>query len=334
MKVATQVHDENHFTCFVKKHFRISNILIVLVACVLGAVWLNAFLSREPSFEGKRLSDWIWTMNGKEAGPEKEKARTIVRILGTNSVPLLLDWLRQEDHPSLTERFDEVRHRVFFWLVGHKIITNRSITSLNDFNPSHSAMAMWALPELDPAYKRTAIPTLIEMLGDKKHKPDEISHEAGAAYMVLKKMAPESIGPLIAALSSQDTQVRTLAAGALAEIGPDAKAAIPILEKGLADKDPSIRASTAIVIGKLGGDPDSFVPVIIQALPEIDRDNLDYFLNALLVYKEHAKAAVPVLVDILHKTDHSTNQSDSWVRGQVMNALQQIDPASTNILTP
>src|ERR1035438_7008417 len=92
----------------VKKPFCIRNILIILAACVLGAIGLNAFLSREPSFEGKRFSDWIWTMNGKEAGPEKEKARAVVRMLGTNSVPLLLDWLRQEDRPSLTERFDEV----------------------------------------------------------------------------------------------------------------------------------------------------------------------------------------------------------------------------------
>jgi HEAT repeat protein len=318
----------------VRKPFRNRNILIVLMACVLGAVVLNEFFGREPSFEGKRLSEWIWTMNGKEAGTEKEKARAVVRMLGTNSLPLLLDWLQQEDSPSMTARFDAVRHRAFFWLVGHKLISNRGIASLRDFNPSHRAMALWALPELDPVGKRTAIPTLIQMLGDKKHKADELSHAAGIACLVLSKMAPESIDPLMVALSSQDKQVRLLAAGALGEIGPDAKAAIPILEKGLAEKDPNIRAGIALVIGKLGGEPDSFVPVIIRALPEMDRDNLGYYLNALLVYKEQAKAAVPVLEAMLNKTTHSTNRFDYWVRGEVINTLRQINPASTQSLTP
>src|ERR1017187_9682571 len=147
-----------------KKRLRNLCLLMVLAGCVFAVAGLSVFLGREPSFDGKRFSDWIWTMNAKPAGPEKEQARAVVRKLGSNSVPLLLNWLRQEDHPSLIGRFDEVRQRVFFWLVGHKIIANRSITSLRDFNPSRRAMAIWALPELDPTARRSAIPSLIKML--------------------------------------------------------------------------------------------------------------------------------------------------------------------------
>ena len=158
-KIAAKVQDENQFTRFLRKLFCIRYMLVLILACVLGVVGRQAFLGREPSFEGKRFSEWIWTMNGKAAGPEKEEARAVVRRLGANSVPLLLDWLRREDRPSMTARFDEVRHQVFFWLGNHKIIANRSITSLQDFNPSHNAMAMWALAELDPVSRRTAIPS-------------------------------------------------------------------------------------------------------------------------------------------------------------------------------
>jgi hypothetical protein len=202
-------------------------LLILLSMFALGAA-VSALLHKEPSFEGRKLSDWIWTMNGSKAGPEKEEARAAVRKLGTNSIPLLLRWLRQEDRPSLTERFDTVRHTVFFWLVTHKLIANRSITSLRHFNPSHSAMAMWALPELDHAARMAAIPKLIQMLGEKNRWPEDIPRAAGGAYMVLPKMAPESIAPLTEALSSHDPQVWALAAGALSEIGPDARAAIPV----------------------------------------------------------------------------------------------------------
>src|ERR1017187_7624788 len=212
-----------------RKWLRIRTMLIVLGVCALGVVAMFPILRTEPSLEGRHLSDWIWTMNEKEAGPEKEKARAVVRQLGSNSVPLLLEWLGQEDRPSLTGRFDELRHGVYFWLVGHKLIANRPITALRDFNPSHSAMAMWALPELDHEGKTNAIPTLIQMLGGKSRKPDEISRGAGGACIVLSKMAPESIAPLIDALASQDVQVWKLAAAALGKIGPDAKAAIPVL---------------------------------------------------------------------------------------------------------
>lgn len=265
-------------------------------------------------------------MNATKAAPEKAKARAVVRQLGHNSIPLLLRWLQQEDRPSLTGRFEDLRHGVFFWLVRQRYIANRSITSLRDFNPSHGAMAMWALPELDHEAKTNVIPALIRMLGDKNHKPDGISCAAGRAYTVLSKMAPESTAPLIKALSSQDVQVRAMAAGALGEIGTDAKAAIPILETRLKDKDPIIRVSTARAIGKTGGDPKVFLPIVIQSLPEIDWLYMDYSLDILVRYKEHARAAVPVLLGMLNNTPDSTNPTNTIVRNQLMNALRQIDP--------
>jgi hypothetical protein len=305
-----------------RRGFRI--MLILLSMCALGAA-VSALLHTEPSFEGRKLSDWVWTMNGSKPGPEQEEARAAVRKLGTNSIPLLLRWLRQEDRPSFTERFDTVRHTVFFWLVTHKLIANRSITSLRDFNPSHSAMATWALPELDHAARMAAIPKLIQMLGEKNRWPEDITRAAGGAYLVLPKLAPESIGPLIEALSSPDPQVWALAAGALSEIGPDARAAIPVLEKRLTDKDPIVRVGAAGVISKIGGDPTVFLPVVIQNLTEVGPMNLDMPLEILLRYKEGAKAAVPALVGILNKTPSSLNSTNTIVRNQVINALRQID---------
>jgi hypothetical protein len=308
-----------------RKRFRIRNMLIVLSVCALGAVGLDAFIYREPSFKGRRLSDWIWQMNGKGPGPEKEEARTVVRQLASNSIPLLLRWLQQEDRPSLTGRFDTLRHGVYFWLVRHKVVKSGSIGSLPDFNPSHSAMATWALPELDPAGRKAVIPKLIEMLGDN-NQPDVISEKAGASYMVLSKMAPESIAPLTEALSSKDIFVKALAACALGEIGPSAKAAIPFLQKGLSDNNPDVRVSSAAMIGKIGGDPGIFVPVVIQTLPEINWENMGYTLDLLVRYKEHAKAVVPLLTSILTNNPASDSTTNRIVRDHVINALLQIDP--------
>jgi hypothetical protein len=310
----------------VKKLSRVSKVLIVLSACVLGVIVLILFRGNEPRVEGRQLSAWIWQMVGAQTVAEREEAHAVVRRLGPDTVPILLDWLRQEDRPSMTARFDAVRQRAFFWTVRQGPITNNSITSLQDFNPSRSAMATWALPQLNNECRQAAIPILVQMLGDR----ERTGANAVVAFQALSKMAPESVAPLITALSSTDDQVRMWAMCALAEIGPSAKGAIPYCDKGLKDKDPKFRAGTAELIGKLGGEPDSFVPVLVQALPELDPESLDYYLEVLLRHKEHAATAIPVLQQIQKRTEHSTNQTEIFNRGQVTKTLQQIEPASVH----
>ena len=293
--------------------------LAILIAAGIAGV---IFHRREPSYEGKTLSDWIVTMREQ---PRNDKARAVVRQLGSNSIPLLLDWLRQEERPTLKGRTEQSKARVIGWLESHKWIEPRPRAYYQDWKSDRRALANGVFLELGPAGKE-AIPTLIQMLGDKTHNPDEPSHVAGAAYVVLPSLAPASIPPLIEALSNQDVIIWTLAAGALGNIGPSAKAAIPVLEKRLTDSNTDIRVNAADTIGKLGGNPNEFVPVIIQSLSEANFDVLDYRLEVLLHYKAHAKAAVPVLTNLLNRIPASTNITNTIARGQVISALQEIDP--------
>ena len=306
-----------------RKRLRI--LLILLAICAFGAVGYYLLHSSEPSFEGRRLSQWVLVMHSQVPGPEKDEARAIVRQLVTNSIPLLLRWLKEPDRPSLDERIYDSKSKLFGWLAAHHLFKLRSMGMISD-GPNHRTIAAWALAELDQASKKAVIPVLISMLGDKKRKQGEISEMAGRAFIVLPMLEPESVGPLIDALSSQDVQVSALAAGALGNIGPPAKAAVPILEQRLQDSDPNIRVSTAEIIGKLGGDPNVFVPVVIHCLSEVDRDNLDYPLNILVRYKEQSKAGVPDLLRILSKTAESTNAVDIMIHAEVLSALQEIAP--------
>jgi HEAT repeat protein len=191
---------------------------------------------------------------------------------------------------------------------------------------NHRTVAGKTLAELDPASKKAVIPAIIQMLGDKNHEPGQISEMAGAAFCVLPQLAPESIDPLIDALSSQDAQVSILARAALCSIGPAAKRAIPVLEKRLNDKDPLIRVSVSFSICKIGGDPDKLIPVIIQSLPEVKSDDLGFVLALLEDNKEHAKAAVPFLLTTLNNTRDSTDRTNMMIRGEVLITLRQIDP--------
>ena len=256
---------------------------------------------------------------------DNQKARAAVHRLGTNSIPLLLEWLQRPDRPSLKGRFWQAKHAVIGWLEGHRWMKPRSWSREIDWKGSYRPLALAAFRELGPDGKE-AIPTLIQFLGRRASTTNEFSEVAGAAYVVLPWMSPASIPPLIEALSSSDDQVAALAAGALAEIGPDAKAAIPVLQKRLNDMNPMMRVGVADVIGKLGADPREFMPIVIEALREPDLENLDYKLGILLRYKEHAKAAVPILIERLRNTPDSGSLPNRIARDQLKGALRQLAP--------
>jgi hypothetical protein len=301
------------------------SVVILLAVLALIEVGFYYFDHREPSFEGKSLSEWVLIVHDERPNPEKENARSVVRQLASRSIPMLLRWLREPDKPSLEERISDMKSRIFGWLQTLHIMKMHIMTGYST-RPGHRIIAVLALADLDVEGRRAVIPKLIRMLGDKNHKPDEFSEAAGAAYMALVRMAPESIDPLIGALSNQDFQVWALSAAALGNIGPDAKRAIPVLEKRLNDKDPRIRISTQGIIARVGGDPNKFVPILIHSLEEAKPDDLDYLLDTLSRYKEHGKPAVPILLTILSNTPDSTNPTNGMIRGEVIDALRQIDP--------
>jgi HEAT repeat protein len=294
----------------------VAAVLVVLVAVCLADYW------SEPHYHGKSLSDWVVAMSTR---PDGEKARHVVHQLGTNSLPLLLKWLRQEDRTTLKGRLHNLKPDVETWLVQHKVIKPRPITSYFDAKESYRSLGLLALEELGPEGK-AAIPALIQMLGDKDGKTGGASVVAGSAFLILPGMAPESTGPLIQALSSTNMQVRALAAGALGRIGTNANAAIPALEVMLQDKNLLARMNACDVLGKLGADPQVFLPVVIQSLPGADYDTLDFQLNILVQFKRDARPAIPVLLEILSNTPASNNPTNGWIRGDIMNAMRDIDP--------
>jgi len=130
---------------------------LLIIICVASAVTATSFLVRpffaEPSYEGKYLSDWIWQMETSDPGPKKEHARTVVQKLAPEYLPLLRRWIREQDKPSLIQRYDEARSAFLFWLMRHKIIENKGVTHLQDYHHSHRTMAVWAFEALNPLQK-------------------------------------------------------------------------------------------------------------------------------------------------------------------------------------
>jgi HEAT repeat protein len=194
-----------------------------------------------------------------------------------------------------------------------------------DWKESYRSLAQGALAELGPDAK-AAVPALIQMLGRKGPTTNDFSPVAGTAYLLLPKMAPASITPLINSLSSTDLQVYALAAGALGEIGPQARAAIPVVQRRLTDTNVMISVGAARVLGQLGADPAVFMPSVVESLRDPDFTFLDYKLEVLLKYKDQVGDAVPVLSRILTNALTLGSPTNQFVRQQVSAALRQLQP--------
>jgi len=78
---------------------------------------------------------------------------------------------------------------------------------------------------------------------------------------------------LIRELQDADSDVRSNAAMALGEIGPEAKDAVPTLIQLLQNEDAEgfVRANAALALGQIGKGAEDAVPVLIQALRDQDK---------------------------------------------------------------
>jgi hypothetical protein len=263
--------------------------IVLLVISGVVAIGLAIVLRglSEPAYRGQTLSNWIVVTR---VHPDDDEARMAVRHLASNSIPLLLDWIKRADRPTPRARIAEAKDRAIAFLEKHRVIKPRPHSMFMDWKSSYRSLANAAFTELGP------------------------------------EAAPASIPPLIDSLSSTDLQVYALAAGALGEIGPQASAAIPVIQKKLADTNVMIRVGAARVLGQMGADPGVFMPTVVESLLDPDYTFLDYKLELLLKHKDRARAALPILMNILTNSANLGSPTNAFVRQQVTGALMQLQP--------
>ena len=128
--------------------------------------------------------------------------------------------------------------------------------------------AAGALGQIGPEAE-SAIPALIEFLGSNSSHRNWSSSKAGPqhpAARALAKIGAPAVPTLINALGDDREFVRSEAAGALGEIGPEAMAATSALIKiALSDKDSARRRATD-AIERIGAKEEELVPGLVQVL--------------------------------------------------------------------
>jgi hypothetical protein len=261
----------------------------------------------EPRYGGKPLHYWlVRARNERLPAAEQAKTRAAVICIGTNKLPLLLQWFREEEPPYS----DPAYRKVINGLLSRQRFIRFRLEAT--YRPSRPSLAFWVFNEYREVAE-TAIPQFVTMLADKEDLTK------GKSCMILGKIGKPAIPALLAALSHTNDMARALAAYALGENGTNASHVCSNLEAMLNDKAIFVRLNAAIALRKLGGRPGTFVPVILRCAHEGDEDTRLYALDSLGKLKDRAQSAVPYLTNSLAIV---TNNID---RCSLLDALREID---------
>lgn len=236
----------------------------------------------QQSYQGEPLTKWLQDLGSQDADV-REKAKDAVRAIGTNALPAYLETLRSSD---------------------------------STWDTARAADAIAALGTT----ARPALPALVEILKhprDRDAKAFDITFNVALAF---RGLGVDAVAPLTNAIGSNNAQVRALACGALAQLGPVAKPAVPCLVAQLQDDDSRARNSAIIALGEIHGEPELVVPALVEKLRSQDDYCKTFAAMALGNFRASAKSAVPALVAIAKDGGFSSPAAIS--------ALEKIDPTA------
>jgi len=297
-----------------RKKWRLG-LVAVLALAAIGAL-LCASRTKEPSFQGRTLGDWLADIANTEDS-EPETARNAVRQIGTNAIPHLLGMMRAEDS-KLKE--------TFITLLDKAHINRIRIPNASDKH-SRAFLGFWALgPQAS-----SAIPELKALASNPKF--------VSTAARALVEIGPAGVEAAVAGLADTNAIVRRQTAGALgfpgivrfttnatpaqmAVLRAQAEFAIPPLIRALSDSDELTRARAATSLGLFGQNPELAVPALIKNLHETNGWRVPASAaKGLGRFGTNAASALPALKAI-------TGHQDSRVRESVNSAIEAIESQS------
>jgi len=136
---------------------------------------------REPVYEGKPLSYWLsdfWP-NASKATPHKlQHDRIAVRDIGTNAIPILLEWIAARDGP--------LKKRMVTWISQHPRVPFRILSSIDK-----NMLACSGFSILGTNQAASAVPSLVEIVRNgrgEKMSPNGMTF----AMWSLRELAPEA----------------------------------------------------------------------------------------------------------------------------------------------
>ena len=255
---------------------------LLLLTVLATAGWLT-FHSREPEYQGKKLTGWLRELEAAPdmASPKWRESVAAIRAIGTNGLPTLVTMLGGADSrwkvqavtliqdtanvdlsDSLADA-DQRRARIGFQVLGRTA------------RPAIPKLAKLAETS-DPAIAERAFLAMLEIGGPDTIPPllkaltnsNPARQIMAANYLgQLRSQARDAVPALVQALNGSAAELRANAARALGNIGLDAPRAVQAMTRTLADPDSRVRSAAAMALGAFGTQAESALPALCE-LPD------------------------------------------------------------------
>ena len=276
---------------------------IVLLLCVAS---ISLFFEREPTYRGRKLSQWLETIPFEPPhDPPIPAAEAAVRAIGTNAIPFLLHWLTSKDSRlrQALIHFDKSQNianldlkpaqtKAQEAMAGFLVlaeIAEPAVIDLVAIAANTNEMASYFAMEILPYLGKAGVEASLQMLSYS----NGLSRKA-----IVYSFAGPAIGGTNSGRYSRFTE----------RYQRDLIIAVPTLIGLLADPDVEVASTAALVLGTSRISPSQAIPALTNicvnpASSERVRQNA---VRAIGRYGADARSALPFLIAISNNLDGRT----------------------------
>jgi HEAT repeat protein len=224
-----------------------------IIIVIAGLIWLLAVqVPREPSYRGKRLTVWLRTYSSSSSSGrhsrEWNEADDAVRLIGTNSIPVLLHMICEKD--------SKFKVRLVALAQKQRLIKIHFVPAA--VRNAEASLAFIVLGDM----AKDAVPRLVTMYDENISLDSQCAIEDAFAW--IGPPAKPAIPLLLRAATNSNSRVRANALWALGEIHTQPELCVPALIHALNDSDEWAVLSAAHALGMFGTDAQSAVGYLIK----------------------------------------------------------------------
>lgn len=228
---------------------------------------------REPEYDGLPLSDYLRSLTYSQVRLERS-ARDAIRAMGSNAVPHLIRILDARESRFKTW-FNEVAKRqsfIHFRFTPLDACQVQAAMACQELGPA-AAPAIPSLAKLvdDPQLGSWAVAALAEispqtfpLLTNALNSRWPATRFAAVGQLRLARPRERAVPPLLVALSSQESNMRGIAAESLGALGVHSTEVVTALTACLDDPDSNIRVIAARSLGWCGSAAAVSVPKLLE----------------------------------------------------------------------
>ena len=197
---------------------------------------------QEPLYEGRAFAEWQGDLSNSSPEVRARAAQVLVHF-GSQAVPVLTRNLKDAE---AAVRWASAIARGQIGLAAKDAVP--ALThALGDPEAMVRAGAEYALGRIDPEPPYEGR-TFAEWQGDLRDPSPEVRKRA---VQTLAHFGSRGVALLTQTLRDADANIRWAAAGALGQIGPTAKDAVPALVEALGDTEATVRAGAEYALGQI-----------------------------------------------------------------------------------